>query len=798
MTQRFSQTKQKNAKVAQIMLCIALIFAVTTRLPAQAVPQTIRGIITDQQSKYPIPSVSVEVVVNGIKSGTVTDIDGAYELTGVPIGRVTLHLSHLNYQEQIIPDVLVESGKETILNIEMLEKVAEVKEVTIRARRTQITETQMATVSASVFNAEDTRRYAGSRNDVARMASNFSGVMSNNDSRNDIIVRGNAPTGLLWRIEGVDVANPNHFGQAGATGGPVSMINNNVLDKSAFYTSAFPAQFGNATAAVFDIRLRDGNAQKREFTAQMGLNGLEFGAEGYFSKKSQASYLIDYRYSIPGLLQKVGVITGTGSAIPQYQDLSMKVTLPTKNAGKFTLFGVGGLSNIDFKGDISDTANFYNDPFTNLSFESNSGVVGISNTYFINSSSSSKLTLAVTGSQIRTIQDSLNDTRDAFPTYREHTGEWKYVVRETINKKFSSKDRLTSGFTIDDIHFNFADSNRGDANNLKPLRLETGSTQLLETYSSWQHRFTNKMTLNAGIYGQFLTLNSSYSVEPRLGMRYQVTNSGAINFGLGRHSQMQDLMLYFLKTPSGNGEYVETNHDLKFTKSNHLVLGWEQTVFTNWHYKAEMYYQSLNKVPVSQEPTSFSALNLGATYGTPKQDSLINNGTGRNYGVELTIERPFANGYYVTTTASVFNSLYRGSDNIERNTAFNNNYIINVLGGKEWSIRKSNTIGINGKLTAAGGKRYTEIDLPASIAAHGAVYNNSNAFAQKFNDYFRTDLRVTYKINGHKMMQEIFLDMQNITNRQNALRQGYDNRSQCIRTQYQLGFTPSINYRIQF
>jgi hypothetical protein len=798
MTLHSTKTHACRTTGATIVLCIALMLLAGIRLSAQSASQIIRGKVSDQQSKAPIPSVSVEVIINGQKSGTVTDIDGAFELSGTPLGRVTLHFNHLSYQELSVPDVLVESGKETVVNVEMLEKVVETKEITIKAKKDKITDKQMATVSASVFNAEDTRRFAGSRNDVARMAGNFSGVVSNNDSRNDIIVRGNAPTGLLWRIEGIDVPNPNHFGQSGATGGPVSMINNNVLDKSAFYTSAFPAQFGNATAGVFDIQLRDGNAQKREFTAELGLGGLEFGAEGYFAKNNKASYLINYRYSVPGLMHDLGITTGTGSAVPHYQDLSLKICLPTKKAGKFTLFGVGGLSSIDFKGDIKDTSNFYNDPFTNLNFISNSGVVGLSNMLFFNSNTSSKFTIAATGMQVRTIQDSLNDVRAAFPTYREHTDEGKYVINETINKKFSSKDRLTTGFTLNDIHYHFADSNRIETGNLKPLRREWGSTQLIAAYASWQHRFTDKMTLNTGIYSQLLTLNNTRSIEPRVGARYQLTNSGAFNFGFGRHSQMQDLMLYFLKTPTSGGTFAETNHELKFTQSNHFVLGWEQTVLTCWHYKAEIYYQALSDVPVNQEPTSFSALNLGATYGTPKNDSLVSIGRGRNYGIEVTIDKPFSNGFYVTATASLFNSLYTGSDNVERNTAFNNNYVINFLAGKEWKIGRLNAICLDGKLTAAGGKRYTTIDLPASIAAHGAVYDDAHAYSRKFGDYPRADVKITYKMNGRRVMQEIYLDMQNITNMQNALRQGFDNRNNIMRTQYQLGFTPTINYRIQF
>lgn len=791
MTQTNMLTRKFKAGI--IALLTMLISASAHAQPLQIV----RGIITDQQSKIPIPSVSITITCNGYISGTVTDIDGNYIISDIPLGRAIVRISHASYQEQVIPDVIIESGKETVLNVEMLEQVKTMKEVVVKATREKITDKQMASVSASVFNAEDTRRYAGSRNDVARMASNFAGVISNNDSRNDIIIRGNAPTGLLWRVEGVDVPNPNHFGQSGATGGPVSMVNNNVLDKSAFYTSAFPAQFGNANAGVFDLQLRDGNNNKREYTAQMGLSGLELGAEGYFAKDSKASYLVDYRYSVPGLLQKAGIITGTGSAIPQYQDLSFKISIPTRNAGKFTIFGIGGLSNISFRGNIADTQNFYNDPYKNLDFKSNSGVTGITNTYFINKSLSNKVTLAVSGQQIQTIQDSLDDSRNAFPNYREHTNEWKYTITDNINKKFSPKDRLQAGVTAHDIHFSFSDST-SYGNEMIPLRKEAGSTQLLQAYASWQHRFTDKITLNSGIFSQYLTLNNTYALEPRIGAKFQVGQTGSFNLGTGMHSQMQDLMLYFLKTKSDHNTYAETNRSLDFIRSAQFVAGWEQTIFNEWHYKIEAYYQHIYNVPVEQRPSTFSALNLGSTYGSTKEDSLVNKGTGNNYGIEMTLEKKFSKGYYVTTTASLFNSLYTGSDNIERNSAYNNNYVVNALAGKEWKVGRSNAICIDGKMTAAGGKRYIPIDLQTSVKEGATEYDYSQSFNKRYNDYFRADIKLTYRMNGQKVMQEIYLDFQNVTNSKNILREGYDNNSGIIRTQYQLGFTPSVNYRIQF
>lgn len=759
--------------------------------------QTVKGIVIDQQSKLPAPGIIVEVISDSDRNGAATDADGKYVIHGVKLGHVTLRFTGISYQEQYQSDILVQSGKETVVNAEMLESVNQIKEVIIKGKETPITEKQMATVSAHIFNADDTRRYAGSRNDVARMAANFAGAMSNNDSRNDIIIRGNAPTGLLWRIEGIDVANPNHFGDMGATGGPVSMINNNVLGKSAFYTGAFPAQYGNATAGAFDINLREGNHDKREFVAQVGFNGLELGGEGYFSKKSAASYLIDYRYSVPGLLNSLGVNMGTGGALPQYQDISYKIVLPTAHAGKFELFGVGGASSISFKGDLKDTANFYNDPYSNLAFSSKTGVTGISHSYFINNTTSTRVTVAAVGSGAVTVQDSLDNDRVAAPVYREHAINNKLVVRAVINKKFSAKDRLTGGATLQNINYNFADSTQRIGIGLSPLHNSKGSTNLMQAYLQWQHRFSDALTLNGGLYAQFLSLNNTYSIEPRAGLRYNV-GRGALSFGYGKHSQMQNMTWYLLQTPNADGTYTETNKNLDFTKSQHFVAGWESAIGNHWSYKTEVYYQYLYNVPVTKTASSFSTLNTGTSYDETKYGNLVNSGTGRNYGIELTINRAFSRGFYLMNTTSVYQSLYTASDHVERNTAFNNKYIINLLAGKEWQVSKKGTFCLDLKMSYAGGKRYTPILLAASIQQGSVVYDESNAFSSKFQDYFRTDLKMTYRKNGDKVMQEWFISLMNVTNNKNVFRQGFDNRANVVRTQYQLGFTPSVNYRIQF
>lgn len=758
--------------------------------------QTVRGRVTDQQSGKGLAMVSIQI--SNTEAGTTTDSLGYFAIARVPLGRVSIEATHVGYDPARLFNIVVEAGKEAVVDIELLEKIGvSEKSVIVTGRREKLAARQMATVSAMEFNAEDTRRFAGSRNDVARMASNFAGVNSLNDGSNDIIIRGNSPLGLLWRLEGVDIPNPNHFGSLGATGGPVGMLNNNVIGQSTFYTGAFPARFGNATAGVFDLSLRSGNNNKREFTGQVGFNGLELGAEGPFSKKSKASYLMYYRYSIPGLISSLGVDVGTGAAVPAYQDISFKLDLPTKKAGQFTLFGMGGTSHIDFKGELKDTANFYNDPYSNLYNGTKTGVAGMKHTYFFNNTTSYTLTLAATGTNVTTRQDSLDAERIAHKNYRQNGNEWRYLASFVVNKKFSASDRLTAGITADQLHYNYSDSLRNADYGFIPFAVAQNHTQLLRGFAQWQHRFGPRLTVNTGVYSQHLALNSNTSVEGRLGIRYSLPAAGALTLAYGKHSQMQTLMSYFYETRVGN-QYIQTNRNLDFTQSHHIVAGWEKAFRNNWKYKLEAYTQLLRKVPVEQRLSDWSALNIGAGYGSGLEDSLVNKGTGTNYGLELTVEKPFADGYYALATISVFDSKYKGSNGVTHNTVFNGNYVANALAGKEWRIAGMHTIGADLKVVTAGGRRFTPIDEAASKMAGRVIYYESRSFEEKTRAYFRFDFKLTYRMNNKGFMQEFFVDFQNVTNHKNIFNQWYDSRSGRIRTQNQLGFWPNFNYRIQF
>jgi hypothetical protein len=754
--------------------------------------QTIRGKVVDQVTQTGLPGASITVPGSEPLKGTVTDGNGNFVLLEIPTGRVNLRISFLGYESSYLSEIPISSEKEVILNIALQESLEQLSEVVITDKgNPQDAANDWAVVSSRGFDMEETNRYAGSRNDPARMAQNFVGVSGANDSRNDIIIRGNSPTGVLWRLEGIDIPNPNHFGALG-TGGPVSILNNNLLSKSDFLTGAFPAQYGNASSGVFDLNMRKGNAFKKEHLFQMGFNGLEIGTEGPIGGKNGASYLLNYRYSTLAFMQGLGFSPGTGSAIPYYQDLSVKVDIPTKKAGRFTLFAIGGISNIDLIGAEVDSSStdLYSDISQNIYNSSKMGMAGLSHTKYYNDRSYGIFSLSADYTFSGNVVDSLSFTnREHIPYYRNHYGLTKYRAQYHFHHKMNNKNNFNAGINYDILGFNLQDSvYRATTDRFVDLRRATGHTGLAQGFVQWQHRFSNAWSGTVGLHHQYFVLNGSQQLEPRMGLKYQFNPRGSFNFGYGLHSQLQPIPVYFLEAEIARGDYQRTNENLDFTKSHHLVTGYQYQITTDIRLKTEVYYQHLYHVAVEQNPSSFSMLNAGADFGIPDADSLVNNGTGRNYGLEITLEKSFSQSSYFMVTASLFDSKYKSSDGEWRNTAFNSQYVFNGLFGKEWRLgSKNNILALDMKTTYAGGQFITPIDLHASIQENSTVLQQDNAFSIKNPAYFRTDLKINYRVNKRNLTHEWAMDIQNVFNTQNIFRQAFNPLTQQIVNSYQLG-----------
>jgi hypothetical protein len=773
--------------------------------------QAIRGQITDKQTNTPLPGASIVIIGSDPLVGTSTDENGYYSIENVPIGRVSLNISYIGYISSMISNLNLTSGKEVLVNVELKEKVIMKDEVVISASRDKTgTINEMATISARTFTVEESQRYAGARNDVARMAANYAGVSSYNDATNDIVIRGNSPDGLLWNLEGIPIPNPNHFGQIGATGGPVSMLNNNVLSNSDFLTGAFPGEYGNAISGVFDLKYRPGNYDKHEFLGQLGFNGFELGAEGPLSRRNNSSYLVNYRYSTLGVASALGIEFGTGASIPYYQDLSYNLIIPVKKSGRFQLFGLGGLNHIAFENSKLDTnvinESLYGTGNMNVYSRGKYGVSGVSYTQQINSTTYAKISFAGTYfSNSEDVDTLIGDIREPVPLSRANNQKYDFIIAGSINKKINSGNFTRIGFIIDRIGFKLADS----AYHFETASYQTtyeshGNTVLYRAYAEWQHRFSDRLEFNTGIHFQALALNNAFSIEPRASLKWTFRPGQSFNLGYGLHSITQQPSVYFRRMETTNGAFEEVNKTIGFTRAHHFIAGYDLCFARNFRLKSEAYYQYLFDVPVETTPSNFSTLN-NSSMQYFSYDTLVNNGTGRNYGIEITLEKFLSKGFYFLVTGSVFDSKYKGSDGILRSTAFDSRYVTNFLGGKEFRLNSRNEeakfktwLVVDGKLTAAGGIRYTPVDFEKSKEEGHTVYNQELAFTKQFDDYFRLDMRVAFRLDSKKISHELAFDVQNITNHKNPIYMKYNPDTGQEEFMYQLGIFPMVQYRINF
>jgi len=802
---------------------------------AQNLTQIVKGRVIDKESKTPLVAAVFRLASDTtFKLATQTDDEGYFRLENIPIGRQDFTISYIGYKTITIPDVTVSSGKEVVLTIELEEAIQETEEVVVTHTDKSGTLNEMSTVSSRMFRVEETERYPGSRQDPARMAANFAGVQGSNDTRNDIVVRGNSPSSLLWRLEEVDIPNPNHFSVAGSMGGPVSIINNKYLGASDFMTGAFPAMYGNANGGVFDVRMRNGNAEKYENTFQFGLLGTELTSEGPLKRSSRASYLVTYRYSTLEMLQGLKINLGT-NAVPKYQDAGFKINLPTKKAGTFSIWGIGGMSSIDivvskFK-DFSEINESYGEKNRDQYFRTSMGVVGLSHLYNVNKKTYIKTILAQNGNTTASHHDLVIRNSNGAPV-EPFTNILQYDQREArttlafyANTKLNARHSFKVGFFVSNIYNDLFDKARivgtQDSTpdmvgklNYKVRLNEVTTYQLVQPYIQWRFKMRENLVLSTGVYSQWLSLNNAFVVEPRAGVRWEMKPRHSLSLGYGLHSQMQSTYIYFtrpdtlvqngIKTPNVNKELA--NKNLGFSRSQHFVLGYDFNVNKEFRIKVETYYQNLWNIPVYGIPSGVSLVNQGATFTRffPLY-SMENKGTGQNYGIELTVEKFFSKHYFFLWSTSLFDSKYTGSNGKTYDTDFNGNYVTNLLAGLEYGLGKSkkNNISFGTKLTYAGGRRYSPADIAASSKIYELVPLESGINSLQFPNYFRFDLRIAYKVNNKKVTHEIALDLVNVLNTQNVLALSFspdpkNPTADPLRKNYQLGRLPLFYYKIDF
>lgn len=777
-----------------LFLLLILVFATGVR-PSSAQSddsrrQTVRGTVVDAVTGEPLVGANVVLSDANPLIGTATDQQGEFELTDVPLGRHDIQVSFLGYKPIVLNSVLISSGRETVLNIRLEEQVFEGDEVVItpEARKDRPLN-EMAVASARSFTVEETRRYAGGLDDPARMATAFAGVSGiGGIQSNALVIRGNAPKSVQWRLEGVEIPNPNHFaGLSVLGGGGLTLFSGQLLSDSDFMTGAFPAEYGNALSGVFDMNFRSGNPAQREYAAQIGVNGLEFASEGPFSAGRSATYLFNYRYSTLALLMPLLPVEGG----IRYQDLSFKTDVQTENAGRFAFWGIGG-----WDGQMMDPTYDRDEWRRNgdrVRFDMNLGVgaTGMAHTLTLGGQTTLESTVATDAHYTAVDQQRLDDDAELQPHMRIDNVTGGVVARARLNHRFDSQHVNRSGLGVRHLYYDMdVRVAPDDEPPLSTYTRGTGTGRLVQAFSQSRFEVSSAVALQAGLHAQWFTLNDEVTVEPRAGATWQLTDRSSVHVGYGRHSQLEDLRIYFLRP-----EHGYPNRSLEMTKAHHVVVGYNRRLGETARLKLEAFDQQLYDAPVIAD-SSYSMLNFVQdwTFNEP----LVNEGRGRNYGLELTLERFLDDGYYSLFTGSVYDSRYRDGEGVWRSTHFDQNFVFNLLGGKEFMWDDGgNVLGINGRISYVGGKRHHPVDQEASRAAGQVEFDARRAFEERFPNRLIADVTLTYRINRSTYASVWALQVKNALLEKDYYFD-YDYEANRVERMEEGTLLPVLSYKVEF
>lgn len=765
---------------------------------SQDLKQSIRGVVTNQFTEFPIPDVHINLLSEGkIIGQTNSDTNGLYQFPSVLIGTYDISFSHVAFTSYTIPNVIVYSKKECIINTQMEFSYNLLSEALIESPQKErgITNNTMASVSAYSIRVEDAQRLAGGLDDPIRAAGTLPGVTANAAfSANFISIRGNSPRGLKYQMNGMELENPTHFARIGSSGGLFTIFSMQLLDNSDFFSGAFPAEYSNVMAAVFDVKFRKGNTEKNEYTVQVGTLGLDLAAEGPINKKKNSSFLFNYRYATVGMARLIGQPTE-----PTYQDLSFNLNFPQKKGGNLSFFGISGTSDrakiavidsLEWEKDVDRYNLYLNSSMATLGVNYNKLVEenGVFNTIVAGSITNQEDNKKYIQDDYSILTRSINEYKSIPISW---AGSYKYM--------FSAKHSNKTGFSLRATqHEWLAKKHNFLENSLDTIVNGKGNSATAKAFSQSKFYISEKWNLNLGLSYIYYNVNNKSSIEPRTGLTYILDKKNQISLAYGKHSQIENYAVYKTQIEDSLGQNSNPNQSLDFAKANHFVLSYKTKVITNHHLRIEAYYQQLYNIP-TEINGSYSTVNIAEL---EEMRILNNSGTGLNYGIDLGIERFTDNGLYYMINGSVFKSNYIDGEGIERSTEYDYGFNIRFLAGKNYMIGekkgKRNYISWNTTVAYVGGSPYTPLDIEQSKLQQETILNENLAFSEREKNLIFIDATLTYKINKPKHTSIWSLQIKNLFSNGNAIYREYDAVLNAEVTIPSVSFFPNLSYKIQF
>ena len=799
-------------KMMHWMLTAILIICGTTGARAE----TLRGTVKDAITGEALIGATVRIAeLDNVAA--VSDIDGNYKITISQGGRYTIEANYIGYEPSVMKEILISGAKEVVVDITLRENNMELKEVVVKPRVNKEATVNPAVLTGGVMlSMEEATRFAGGANDPARLVMAFAGVSGEADG-SGLSVHGNAPERMQYRIEGVEVFTPNHYNDMWNAGyGLVSGLNANVIGNSDFFTSTFNANYSNALSGVFDVKMRPGNNAKHENILQLGSVFEELTLEGPLSKKSNASYIVNYRYGFSSLVDKLGLIETEGGHIT-FQDFSWKLNMPTKSAGTFSVFGLALFDKThDERVALEDMHSAYD--ASNNDGDMTQLLAGISHKIHLGNKWTWRTTAAYNMQHISMNNYYYGLDRDpatgvlrtplAFEEpekqylfSKQKQNEDRLLLNTELSKQVTAKWLTQFGAEYShrffDLAYRSVDQLYADPATMQTYTEMKDNTGLASAF--WQNLFTlsDNFSLSAGVAANYFLLSKDFSAEPRFSMKWQPGDKHSISLGYGLHSMVEKLDAYFYRDENG----TLVNKDLGLTKAHHLLGSYMYKIGENMNIRLNLFWQYGFDTPVGTNGSNYCVCNRFWAY---TDEPLVSKGNTRNYGGDITLEHYMSHGFFGQTNFSLYKSEYRGEDKVWRNQLYDRGFMFKILGGKEWMLGR-NVLNVSAKYSIQGGLRYSPIDvtrmranLDAGIIDDTPIYKQGEEFSERFDPTGVVDLTVSYKINKKKVSHTIAFEGLNILGAKAPQWQRFDLGTRDVRTDKAGISLPNIFYRLDF
>ncbi len=736
---------------------------------------SIEGVVVDRDTRQPI--IGTRVVVMGMQKGAVTDLDGKFEITGLPPATYQLQLTGIGYQPLVKTDIAVGTAQSAKLRLEMTVNAYEGEEIVVTAR-TFFNKTEDTKVSSNELSQEEIRRAPGAVEDVSRMIQALPGVTSASDSRNDLIVRGGSPIENFIMIDGIEVPNINHFGTQGSSGGPIGMINVDYIQDVTFSAGGFPVKYGDKLSSTMDIRYREGDKNNLTGKLDLGLAGAGFIVEGPL-QKGKSSYMFSARKSY------IDLIAGSAglNAIPNYSNFNVKATYDINTKHKLSFIGLGGIDKIKFDGrDDEDIENF-----DIIDVSDWQAIGGLSHQWLVGKSTFIQNSLSFNVYSKNTTLDSADQKLE----FENVSSDQELTFRNDISHRFSPSDLLETG-----IQFKYLQ------NDNRIFLIETeglyGVTQpevnidkvtdafKFGSYVQYTKSFLNRYSLTTGIrYDYFDYINSPHAFSPRASLGISLSDNFNLNLATGLYQQVPPLiwMVSF-----------EKNRDLKYIKTWQNVVGVEFYPSDDIKFTLEMFYKDYSHYAASVLNPEVSYAGISSDYYFAGYEPLLSKSNGQSKGVELFLQKKLSYNYYGLLNYSFSETRFKGLDGIDRPSAFDFTHVFTAIFGYKFT----ESLELSLKWRYVTGKPYTTVDLDQTKALDQLVLDNTQFNSKRHPAYHRLDIRLDKRFVFDSWNLVTFIDIQNAYNRENVEYLVWNEKKDQVEEVFQWGFLPAGGFKIEF